>query len=108
MEDPDDDNIVWMQNEPISLCTALTETDSESLACLRTGQILLAYEVGGTAVVAALAESAMKRTKMPASGPSTRPGVTFHDGSALDANDVVLSWAVRVDTLALCRPQWQL
>ena len=26
-----------------------------------------------------------------------REGVTFHDGSTLDANDVVMSWAVGID-----------
>src|SRR5215510_5415378 len=58
MEDPADDNIVWMQNaEPISLYCG-SETDGETLrACEQTTESLLAYEVGGTNVIPALAES---------------------------------------------------
>lgn len=98
MEDPDDDNIVWMQNaEPISLYCA-DETDGESLrACEQVSESLLAYEVGGTAVVPALAESYEANEDATVWTFHLRPGVTFHDGSALDANDVVLSWAVQWD-----------
>ncbi|MBE7549912.1 MAG: hypothetical protein HS126_02395 [Anaerolineales bacterium] len=58
MEIPGQDTFVWMQNaEPIGLYCA-DETDGESLrACEQSNESLLAYEVGGTAVEPALAES---------------------------------------------------
>lgn len=96
--DPSDDEFVWVQNaEPNGLYCA-DETDGESLrACEQIIESLLAYEVGGTAVVPSLA------TEYTANEDSTvwtftlREGVTFHDGSALDSADVVASYAVQLD-----------
>ncbi|MBK8021641.1 MAG: hypothetical protein IPK19_09465 [Chloroflexi bacterium] len=98
MSDPVDDVLVWMQNaEPIGLYCA-DETDGESLrACEQINEPLLAYEVAGTAVVPALAESYEASDDLTVWTFSLRPGVTFHDGSALDANDVVMSWGVQWD-----------
>ncbi|NWF70127.1 MAG: peptide ABC transporter substrate-binding protein [Chloroflexi bacterium] len=98
MEDPDDDNIIWMQNgEPISLYCA-DETDGETLrACEQIVESLLAYEVGGTAVVPALAASFEPNEDLTVWTFTLREGVTFHDGSALDANDVVVSFGVQWD-----------
>ncbi|MFN8448755.1 MAG: ABC transporter substrate-binding protein [Anaerolineae bacterium] len=98
MEDPDDDNFVWMQNaEPISLYCA-DETDGESLrACEQISESLLAYEVGGTAVVPSLAASYEASEDLKTWTFHLREGVTFHDGSALDANDVVMTYAVQWD-----------
>ncbi len=92
------DTFVWMQNaEPIGLYCA-DETDGESLrACEQIHEQLLAYEVGGLAVVPGLAyefeadDGLMEWTFM------LREGVLFHDGSTLDANDVVMSYAVQWD-----------
>ena len=92
------DTFVWMQNaEPIGLYCA-DETDGESLrACEQINESLLSYEIGGSDVQAALA------TEWTANADGTvwtfklRSGVTFHDGSAFDANDVVASYVAQWD-----------
>lgn len=98
MEDPADDVFVWMQNgEPISLYCA-DETDGESLrACEQVNEGLLAFEVGGTEVIPALAESYEANEDLTEWTFKLREGVTFHNGDTLDANDVVLSWVVQWD-----------
>jgi len=96
--DPGKDTFVWMQNaEPISLYCA-DETDGESLrACEQVTESLLAYEVGGTAVEPALATACTPNEDLTVWTCTLREGVTFHDGSALDANDVVMSYVVQWD-----------
>ncbi len=92
------DTFVWMQNaEPISLYCA-DETDGESLrACEQVTQSLLGYEVGGTAVEPVLAESYETNDDLTEWTFTLRQGVVFHDGSSLDANDVVKSLVVQWD-----------
>jgi len=92
------DTFVWMQNaEPISLYCA-DETDGESLrACEQVTQSLLGYEVGGTAVEPVLAESYEANDDLTEWTFTLRQGVTFHDGSSLDANDVVKSLVIQWD-----------
>ena len=96
--DPGKDTFVWMQNaEPISLYCA-DETDGESLrACEQVVEALLAYEVGATDVVPGLATACEPNEDLTVWTCSLREGVTFSDGSALDANDVVMSWSVAWD-----------
>ena len=92
------DTFVWMQNaEPISLyCN--DETDGESLrACEQTLESLLSYEVGGTDVQAGLATACEPNDDLTEWTCTLRDGVKFHDGSSLDANDVVMSWVVAWD-----------
>jgi len=93
------DQLVWMQNgEPSGLYCA-DETDGEALrVCEQINESLLAYEVGGTEVIPSLAAD------MPEANDEftewtfeLRDGVTFHDGSALDANDVVQSYRAQWD-----------
>ncbi len=98
VEIPDQDTLVWMQNaEPIGLYCA-DETDGESLrACEQTNESLLAYEVGGTAVVPALAESYEANEALTEWTFKLRSGVKFHDGSELDAADVIASYEVQWD-----------
>ncbi len=93
MEDPSDDNIIFMQNaEPISLyCN--DETDGETFrACEQINESLTGYELGGGGVVPALA------TEWSGNGDATewtftlRQGVKFSDGSDFDAQDVLTSW----------------
>jgi ABC-type transport system substrate-binding protein len=55
------------------------------------------YEIGGTAVVPALAHTWVANEELTEWTFSLNEGVTFHDGSTLDANDVVLSYAVQWD-----------
>jgi peptide/nickel transport system substrate-binding protein len=98
MEDPDDDNIIWMQNgEPISLYCA-DETDGETLrACEQVGESLMAYEPGTGAVIPSLATDYSVNDDLTEWTFTLREGVTFHDGSALDANDVVLTYIAQWD-----------
>ncbi|MEO0561415.1 MAG: ABC transporter substrate-binding protein [Chloroflexota bacterium] len=95
MEDPNDDDFIWMQNaEPISLYCA-DETDGETLrACEQINESLLGYAVGGTEVVPALATEFETNEDSTVWTFTLREGVTFHDGSAFDANDVVMSFGV--------------
>jgi len=92
------DTFVWMQNaEPISLyCN--DETDGESLrACEQTLEPLLSYEIGATEVKPGLATSCDPNTDLTVWTCHLREGVKFHDGSMLDASDVVMSWVVAWD-----------
>lgn len=98
MSDPDDDDFIWVQNgEPAGIYCA-DETDGEALrVCEQINEPLLSYEIGGTEVRAALA------TDWSANEDSTvwtfdlREGVTFHDGSTFEAEDVVASYLVQLD-----------
>jgi ABC-type transport system substrate-binding protein len=98
MEDPDDDDIVWIQNgEPPGLYCA-DESDGEALrACEQVNESLLAYEIAGTAVIPSLATEWEANEELTEWTFTLREGVTFHDGSAFDANDVVLSYVVQWD-----------
>jgi len=92
------DQLVWMQNaEPIGLYCA-DETDGESLrACEQMLEPLLTYEIGGARVVPALAERWEANDDLTVWTFYLRPGVTFHNGATLDANDVVLSYVAQWD-----------
>lgn len=92
------DQLVWMQNgEPSGLYCA-DETDGEALrVCEQINEALLAYEVGGTEVVPALAEEYESNEDLTEWTFTLREGVTFHDGTALDAGDVVASYRVQWD-----------
>ncbi|HEX2221382.1 MAG TPA: ABC transporter substrate-binding protein, partial [Candidatus Limnocylindria bacterium] len=94
----DDDQLVWMQNgEPGGLYCA-DESDGEALrVCEQITEALYAYEIGGTEAIPALAEECVPNDDLSEWTCTLREGVTFHDGSTLDANDVVLSYAVQWD-----------
>lgn len=96
--DPGKDTFVWMQNaEPISLYCA-DETDGESLAaCQQVVEALLGYAIDSGEVVPALATSCDANADSTVWTCVIRQGVKFHDGSDLDANDVVASWAAGID-----------
>ncbi len=89
---------VFMQNaEPPGLYCA-DETDGESLrVCEQMTEALYGYEVGGSAAIPALATECKPNAELTQWTCTLRDGVTFHDGSTLDANDVVLSYAVQWD-----------
>ena len=98
MKAADRDTLVWMQNaEPLSLFCA-DETDGETLrACEQMKESLYAYKVGGTDTEPALAESCTPNAELTVWTCTLRQGVTFHDGAAFDANDVVASFALQWD-----------
>jgi peptide/nickel transport system substrate-binding protein len=93
-----DDQMVFMQNaEPIGMYCA-DETDGESLrACEQVMEPLYAFEVAGTATVPRLAKECTANEDLSVWTCTLQEGVTFHDGAALDANDVVTSYAVQWD-----------
>jgi ABC-type transport system substrate-binding protein len=90
--------MVWMQNAyPISLFCA-DETDGETLRmCEQMTESLYAYEVGGTAAVPALATGCEPNAEATVWTCTLREGVRFHDGAFLDANDVVVTYALQWD-----------
>jgi ABC-type transport system substrate-binding protein len=96
--DPGKDTVVFMQNaEPISLYCA-DETDGESLrACEQVTEPLYGFSVGGTDTEPLLATECAPNEDLSVWTCALREGVTFHDGAALDANDVVTSYAVQWD-----------
>jgi ABC-type transport system substrate-binding protein len=96
--DPGDDTLVVMQNaEPISLYCA-DETDGESLtACQQVVETLYDYELDSGETVPELATSCEPNEDSTVWTCTLREGVTFHDGSDFDANDVVASWAAGID-----------
>ena len=93
-----DDQLVWMQNgEPGGLYCA-DESDGEALrVCEQIKESLYAYATGGTDAQPALAEECAPNDDLSEWTCTLREGVTFHDGSTLDADDVVLSYAVQWD-----------
>jgi len=96
--DPGKDTLVFVQNaEPISLYCA-DETDGESLRpCQQVVETLLAYGTDSGETHALLATSCDPNEDLTVWTCTLREGVTFHDGSAFDANDVVASWAAGID-----------
>jgi peptide/nickel transport system substrate-binding protein len=94
---PGKDTFVFVQNaEPISLYCS-DETDGESLsACQQVVEPLLDYDLEGN-VVPALATECVANDDATEWTCSLREGVTFHDGSSFDANDVVASFAAGID-----------
>ncbi len=98
--DPGDggDQFVFMQNgEPISLFCA-DETDGESLrGCEQVMEALYGYEINGTDPIPHLAEVCEPNEDLSLWTCTLRQGVTFHDGSAFDANDVVATFSMGLD-----------
>ncbi len=96
--DPGKDQFVYMQNaEPISLYCA-DETDGESLSpCQQVVEPLLGYAIDSGAVEPRLATDCTGNADATVWTCTLRTGVTFHDGSTFDANDVVASWAAGID-----------
>ena len=89
---------VWLTTaEPPSLYCA-DETDPIALlVCSQLLESLYAYDEGSTATIPSLATSCDPNAGLTIWTCTLRPGVRFHDGSTLDANDVVLSYAVQWD-----------
>jgi ABC-type transport system substrate-binding protein len=99
MKAGDRDTLVWMQNaEPLSLYCG-DETDGETLrACEAIYESLYGYEIGGTKAIPSLATECTPNTELTVWTCKLRDGVTFSDGSAFDANDVVATYAAQWDT----------
>lgn len=95
---PGGDTLVYMQSgEPISLYCP-DETDGESLAaCEQVLESLYRFKKDSGDVEPALATSCDANADSTEFTCHLREGVTFHDGSSLDANDVVVSWMAGLD-----------
>ncbi|RME42319.1 MAG: peptide ABC transporter substrate-binding protein, partial [Caldilineae bacterium] len=93
----DRDTLVYLKAaEPISLY-CMDETDGESLdACKMVTEGLYEYDENGVAQPT-LATSCEANDDATVWTCHLREGVKFHDGSTLDANDVVMSWAAGLD-----------
>jgi ABC-type transport system substrate-binding protein len=98
MQAGDRDTLVFMQNgEPGGLYCG-DETDGESLrVCEQIKESLYAYKVGGTDTEPSLATECAPNDDLTVWTCTLRDGVTFHDGSTLDASDVILSYAAQWD-----------
>jgi ABC-type transport system substrate-binding protein len=88
----DRDTLVYLKAaEPISLY-CMDETDGESLdACKMVTEGLFKYNYAGDSVPT-LATDCVANEDATVFTCTLREGVKFHDGSLLDANDVVRSW----------------
>ena len=92
------DKLVFMQNaEPITLWCG-DEADGETFrTCIQLYEPLLNYEIGGTKVIPALAESFEGNKDATVWTFHLRKGAKFFDGQELDANDVVATYAQQWD-----------
>ena len=98
IEDPDDDNVIYMQNaEPISLYCNDTFDGESFRACHQVNEALLDFSLGGVDVIPGLAESWSVSDDGLVWTFNLREGVLFHDGSTFDANDVVTTWQASGD-----------
>jgi peptide/nickel transport system substrate-binding protein len=95
--DNGEDTLVFMQgNEPISIYCS-DETDGESIrACGQAIEGLYSYDVEGN-VRPQLATECTANEDLSLWTCTLRQGVTFHDGSTFDANDVVASYSAGLD-----------
>ncbi len=87
---------VWMQQaEPLTLYCGAAE-DVESLrACAQVAMGLYRYLPGEVVPTPALASSCIPDPSLHVWTCAVNPGQVFHDGSLIDANDVVTSFAVQ-------------
>jgi ABC-type transport system substrate-binding protein len=92
------DQIVFMQNaEPGTLFCA-DETDGEALrACEQSMEGLYGYATNGTEVEPVLAESCESNEEATVWTCTLKQGVTFHDGSTFEAQDVITTFASQWD-----------
>jgi ABC-type transport system substrate-binding protein len=95
---PGQDTFVWMQNaEPISLYGA-DESDGESLrAYIQVTEGLYGFKTGTTEVVPVLATGCTPNSDLTVWTCALRQNVKFHDGTIMNANDVVETFIVQWD-----------
>ncbi len=90
--------LVWKQaHGPQSLYCADEPYPDTWRACAQINESLLGFQIGSVEIVPALAESYEADEDAKVWTFHLRQGVKFHDGSTLDATDVVTSWAVMWD-----------
>ncbi len=92
------ETFVWMQeSEPESLvCTGTTDNDTLRV-CAQTTESLMRFEIGSGEVVGGLAEVWTPNDDATTWTFRLVDNVVFHDGSDLDAGDVVRSFVMQWD-----------
>lgn len=95
---PDRMSFTWIQAaEPLTLyCPFAEETDSLQ-ACAQIAEPLYRFVPGSAQAEPALAESCIPDESLTIWTCTLRPDIRFHDGTLLDAGDVVASFAVQWD-----------
>ena len=89
---------VYMQRDrPAGLFCADESDDVALRICAQLSESLYRHDLPEPSVVPALAEGCVPDEDLIMWTCTLRAGVRFHDGSILDANDVVLSYAIRWD-----------
>lgn len=90
--------LVWLAAERLEGLYCADETSAvAALACSQLSEGLYGFVDGSAAVQPLLAETCVPAADLMIWECTLRPGVTFHDGAVLDANDVVLSFATQWD-----------
>jgi ABC-type transport system substrate-binding protein len=89
---------VWLATgEPAGLYCADEADAVASIVCAQVMDGLYAYEPSGASVAPSLAERCDPNPELTVWTCTLRAGVTFHDGSTLDGNDVLVSFAAQWD-----------
>jgi ABC-type transport system substrate-binding protein len=90
--------LVWLTpSEPGGLYCADETTAVAGLVCAQTSEGLYGFDPAGATAIPSLATSCLPNKELTVWTCTLRPGVRFADGAALDANDVVQSYAVQWD-----------
>jgi ABC-type transport system substrate-binding protein len=94
----DRSQLVWLARQGIDGLYCADETTSTAeLACAQLTEGLFGFVEGAAGVRPLLAEGCEPNAELTVWRCTLRQDVRFHDGSVLDANDVVLSFAVQWD-----------
>lgn len=94
----DRSQFVFMQHErPAGLYCADETGDVVLRVCAQVSESLYRHDIPEPALTPALAEACVPDADLIVWTCTIRPDVAFHDGTTLDANDVVLSFAVQWD-----------
>lgn len=89
---------VYMQHDRPAGLFCADETDDVALrVCAQVSESLYRHDLPEPSLSPALAEACVPDEDLIVWTCRLRTGVRFHDGAALDANDVVLSYAIRWD-----------
>jgi ABC-type transport system substrate-binding protein len=89
---------VYMQRGRPGGLFCADETDDVALrVCAQLSESLYRHDLPEPSLIPALAEGCVPDEDLIKWTCTLRAGVRFHDGAALDANDVVLSYAIRWD-----------
>jgi len=97
---PGQQRFVWLQPvEPQSLYCPDEADPSAFQACAQVTESLYRLEPGGVIAQPNLAENCVVDAALTVWTCSLRPGIEFHNGAFLDANDVATSFIIQWDAL---------